>query len=464
MPFRRLLPRHSLIVRLWLTLNLIFVCVAAVGMTAYIGNRIRGDIAEAKEDVAIREETLVVMSQMTARVIAAEGSFRFTASDSAVLRRLGVYKYDLFNSDGVAMLQMNPWQNQILITPSYFASLPAVSVESTGSEMPAGATVVAQISTEPASAAAVEILRMAGSDSRVVSMNDGHFLDATQDLGAWDVLRGGNFAEELWFGDGSGFAQRTYISLPALTSDARSVAVQASLVVLLVWAVMNPAGLFLLRRLIFIPLQQYGRVAKRIASGEPLRMPVHGHDELADLASAVNAMADVLESKATIDPLTGLHNLRHLSNRLEAMIAEATRTGNALSVLIADLDNFKPINDTYGHAAGDAVLKAVGETIQRWASPDFVCWRQGGDEFAVAMPNRTFGEALEAGSRLQRLVAALSVTVSDGLAHASISYGVATMPEDGISAGALVGVADRQMYLNKDDRLRRSSGLPRLSA
>jgi diguanylate cyclase (GGDEF)-like protein len=157
-------------------------------------------------------------------------------------------------------------------------------------------------------------------------------------------------------------------------------------------------------------------------------------------------MADVLENKATIDALTGLNNLRHMSDHLEQLINQAVRDGQPLSLVVADLDHFKPINDTYGHAAGDRVLQAIGAAMLRWSRDEFICWRLGGDEFAIALPNNGSEPAAHHAESLRRLINSLSVRVQDGVVQPRVSVGVASCPQDGDSVGTLLGMADRRMY------------------
>jgi diguanylate cyclase (GGDEF)-like protein len=163
-------------------------------------------------------------------------------------------------------------------------------------------------------------------------------------------------------------------------------------------------------------------------------------------------MADALEHQATVDALTGLYNLRHLSSHLEALIHEARLARKHLSVIFGDLDNLKPVNDTYGHEAGDRVLQAVGNAIRNWAGKSFICWRLGGDEFVVALPGIGEDEAEGQAAYLRKVVSSLLVPVADTHVRPSISVGISSFPEDGSSAGTLLGIADRRMYSVKTTR------------
>jgi diguanylate cyclase (GGDEF)-like protein len=161
-------------------------------------------------------------------------------------------------------------------------------------------------------------------------------------------------------------------------------------------------------------------------------------------------MADALEHQATVDELTGLFNLRHLSSHLEALINEAVQKAEPLSVVFCDLNNLKRVNDSYGHEAGDRMLQAVARTIQAWAGERGICWRlsTGGDEFVVALPGESGAEATRREEVLRQAVASILLPVADSQIRPSISLGVSSYPEDGSSA-AIMGIADKRMYADK---------------
>jgi diguanylate cyclase (GGDEF)-like protein len=113
------------------------------------------------------------------------------------------------------------------------------------------------------------------------------------------------------------------------------------------------------------------------------------------------------------------------------------------------MDNFKQVNDAFGHQAGDRVLRAIGNALRVWAAPSYTCWRLGGEEFVVAMPNVGEAEALVIAADLRGIISALAVPVADTLVRPSISVGVATFPIDETNPGSLLGIADRRMYAAK---------------
>lgn len=156
------------------------------------------------------------------------------------------------------------------------------------------------------------------------------------------------------------------------------------------------------------------------------------------------------------DPLTSLPNRVLFTDRLEHGLAQARRHDWMLSVMFIDLDNFKIINDTYGHAAGDKVLQTVADRLKKMTRAEDTVSRQGGDEFlclsleianeeaAIAIAEkiiRTVGEPCN--------VSAGSVAISQSI---RISIGIALFPRDGASADALVKHADKAMYNAKQNK------------
>ena len=222
-------------------------------------------------------------------------------------------------------------------------------------------------------------------------------------------------------------AQTLLFRTLALTGAILAVAIAA------MWVLMN--------RFVAQPLREYSRTALRIAAGEPLRMPELGHNELGDLGQAINGMAAILRHEATVDPLTGLYNIRHLTMSLEDFLMEARAQNQSLALLVCDLDNLKPINDGYGHQTGDLLLKAIARHLQLWAGLEYTCWRIGGDEFAAIIPNTDPEQALIEADSLRQAVSATSFHAPDDhYLRISLSIGVATFPEDGTDGrGAIEG-------------------------
>jgi two-component system cell cycle response regulator len=136
---------------------------------------------------------------------------------------------------------------------------------------------------------------------------------------------------------------------------------------------------------------------------------------------------------AMIDPLTGLYNRRYLECHLSRLVDEATRSGRSLSVLLADIDHFKSVNDTHGHDVGDIVLKEFSARFRRHTrSIDLPC-RYGGEEFLVIMPDTNMTRAYQVGERLRVAIAADAFPIQSGPGiHLTASVGIATLecPDD----------------------------------
>ncbi|AWN51449.1 GGDEF domain-containing protein [Methylobacterium sp. 17Sr1-1] len=157
------------------------------------------------------------------------------------------------------------------------------------------------------------------------------------------------------------------------------------------------------------------------------------------------------EAQALTDGLTGLGNRRLFTERLEEETARARETGAPLSLVVLDIDHFKRVNDTYGHAIGDVVLKHVADTVMAgMRNADTVC-RIGGEEIVIIMPRIDPAQAAEMADALRATVGAMAVSVGDGrTVAATVSLGFATRQpeEDGES---LFRRADAALYAAKRD-------------
>ncbi len=153
----------------------------------------------------------------------------------------------------------------------------------------------------------------------------------------------------------------------------------------------------------------------------------------------------LLVELATIDELTGAKNRRRFREDLELLFAQAVRHGAPLSILMLDIDRFKQYNDTFGHPAGDEVLRRVGTILQTAVRAHDVVARYGGEEFVVLMPATRANEALEVAERLRSAIAYQPWP----LRKVTASLGVATADRDTSNAAALVDQADRALYQSK---------------
>ncbi|MEM8817363.1 MAG: GGDEF domain-containing protein, partial [Pseudomonadota bacterium] len=156
------------------------------------------------------------------------------------------------------------------------------------------------------------------------------------------------------------------------------------------------------------------------------------------------------EQSAVTDALTGLGNRHTMENAFPREISRCARDNETLSLIMLDLDNFKSLNDRYGHVAGDRVLVAVADVLRKQFRPGDILVRYGGDEFAVLLPTVSIGQALSIAERVRQAVRQNSVSTEDGEPiQISVSIGVAEQSE-GESLEALLRAADDAMYRAKN--------------
>jgi diguanylate cyclase (GGDEF)-like protein len=149
------------------------------------------------------------------------------------------------------------------------------------------------------------------------------------------------------------------------------------------------------------------------------------------------ALLDRVEKLARVDALTGAHNRRVFEERLRDEQSRAKRTGATLTVLVLDIDRFKDINDTRGHAAGDEALRKIAALFAQAVREHDTVARIGGDEFAVILPGVTRDEALSVARRMGTLAKHVGV---------SVSIGGASVPDDTTDPGLVLGLADANLY------------------
>lgn len=167
-----------------------------------------------------------------------------------------------------------------------------------------------------------------------------------------------------------------------------------------------------------------------------------------DRATLVH-LADELEKIAQRDPLTGLFNRRHLEAQLHRMVQLHKRYGVESSVILVDLDDFKDINDTYGHPVGDTVLVACAAAIRDCIRATDMAFRYGGDEFLVLAPETAIEVAVPIGERLRQAFSKLDVPDLNGALAVSCSVGISTVrTEDGVATDVLSAV-DAALYRAK---------------
>jgi diguanylate cyclase (GGDEF)-like protein/PAS domain S-box-containing protein len=161
-------------------------------------------------------------------------------------------------------------------------------------------------------------------------------------------------------------------------------------------------------------------------------------------------LREALRTQSVRDALTGLYNRRYLEETLEREVRRAARAAQSLGILMIDLDHFKNFNDTYGHEAGDAVLRETGLFLAKGIrAEDFVC-RFGGEEFVVILPTADLETSRARAERLRLKMRELTIMYQGkSLGMVTISVGVAAFPEHGKSPKELMAAADAALYQAK---------------
>lgn len=202
-----------------------------------------------------------------------------------------------------------------------------------------------------------------------------------------------------------------------------------------------------------------GCIAAKTMSGEFSQQEINHIEQLAKQASSTINRAIVygeILKHATLDALTGFYNRRHLEERIKQETSKAKRQKTSLCVIMTDIDFFKRVNDTYGHAAGDLVLQTVSKTIRSQLREYDIAGRYGGEEFALLLPFTRMEEAVMVAERLRKAVENKKVDLSkinpektlDPI-NITISSGIYEFkPQD--SAEDLLKKADKALYEAKE--------------
>jgi diguanylate cyclase (GGDEF)-like protein len=172
--------------------------------------------------------------------------------------------------------------------------------------------------------------------------------------------------------------------------------------------------------------------------------------QLTGMAVASMKLRIKLENQSIRDPLTNLFNRHFMEIALDRELSRAARRKSVLAVLMLDVDHFKAFNDTHGHAAGDAVLKAVAETCQSTIRSEDIACRYGGEEFTIILPDITAETAYSRAEGIRRAIGELRVFAGkESFGNVTISIGVALHPDDGTTADTLLRKADQALYRAK---------------
>jgi diguanylate cyclase (GGDEF)-like protein len=221
------------------------------------------------------------------------------------------------------------------------------------------------------------------------------------------------------------------------------------LVVVTLFAVVASMGLTLLL------LQALGRaqsipIGLTIAGVVPLVIAPLVFNVLIKLVFEIESTRAALHRLATRDALTQVYNRGYFTERLEAEAVRALRTGQAMALLMIDADEFKSINDRFGHAAGDRVLQLMAQACQASLRPYDLLARFGGEEFVVLLPETTLAQACEVAERVIAAVAALGPATPTGEPlRVTVSVGVAVLASTDSGGTSLLHRADAALYQAK---------------
>jgi len=171
-------------------------------------------------------------------------------------------------------------------------------------------------------------------------------------------------------------------------------------------------------------------------------------------AIAIENARDVarIQQLTITDDATGLYNVRHLYKMLEQELERGRRLSQPLSLAFIDLDRFKLVNDVHGHLIGSELLMRVGGRLRRLSREKDMCFRYGGDEFVILMPDTSASDALVVATGLHQELTDTRFHMSNGLdLSASASVGLATCPPENAAVHAIIGAADARMYAVKSN-------------
>ncbi len=190
-----------------------------------------------------------------------------------------------------------------------------------------------------------------------------------------------------------------------------------------------------------------------------VQRPIDRNEMLARIKTQIKRKrhADLLRAKldqgmemAITDALTGLHNRRYMEGHLSTLVSQSIQNGRALSVLVADIDFFKSVNDTYGHDSGDTVLREFAARFRRNTRGIDLACRLGGEEFVIIMPDTDLARAMQVGERLRACIAADTFTINaDTQLRVTASCGIATLERSDDTPETLFKRADNALYAAK---------------
>lgn len=181
----------------------------------------------------------------------------------------------------------------------------------------------------------------------------------------------------------------------------------------------------------------------------PLALPDMAESPVLYLQSVIDGLCEL----SLKDPLTGLANRRHFNKALDRSIEVVARSGESALLLMLDIDHFKKVNDTYGHTAGDFVLRTVANALNKCLRPMDTVARYGGEEFAVILPNCHTSYGATVAERIRQTIEEMTISLPSGInMHVTVSIGGAYAPEWVRSTASLwTERADIQLYRAKNE-------------
>ena len=217
-----------------------------------------------------------------------------------------------------------------------------------------------------------------------------------------------------------------------------------------------------------VPLVRDDRILGAIVleAGEAKALTLEEARNLTVLAAVVTSSLELawqfseVDKRARTDPLTGLWNRQHFGEQLQQALSVADRRGSQVSLVLVDIDHFKRVNDTWGHQAGDTVLKQVARMLQDGVREIDICVRYGGEEIALLLPDADSQSAVEVAERLRAKLCAQPIRHGAADIVVTASFGVATYPETVKARDQLFPAADKALYIAKHEGRNRVRSKP----
>ncbi|TPH15035.1 sensor domain-containing diguanylate cyclase [Litorilituus lipolyticus] len=201
---------------------------------------------------------------------------------------------------------------------------------------------------------------------------------------------------------------------------------------------------FMAQNCTFLPMEESGKI-------EYISILIEDATDVCHYQGQLQKALDKLALMSRIDGLTQIYNRKHWQESLEQEFAKARRHDKALSLIMFDLDNFKQLNDHYGHQGGDQVLIEISKTIGNLLRVEDVFGRYGGEEFAVILPETSILGAIELAERICQTVANTPIKFKESNIIATVSIGVAQLTERDSHFESLIMHADDALYIAKNN-------------